>query len=185
MPTIITIPDAVNVMKALIAERGEDYVYGRAIHDDAGEGCAYADVDGSASCAVGQIAARVLPREEWDRLTTEANGTGVLSAVACGYFETETEEEARALEFLQRAQDSAWPWSKASSVLFALAEGDLDRVIAWGPSGDQPHPKYLAVVLDEEQARARWEGGIRPVTVQQIVDGTVDPLVNQPAFDAA
>jgi hypothetical protein len=104
-PSLLDVPDVLADLRAVVAEKGADYVYDREV-------CVYADGDGCPSCIVGHVLARR------GLLTEEVAQTNPVAGELDGF----TRRARQVLERAQELQDGRYD---------ALGEVVLERH-SWG-----------------------------------------------------
>ena len=111
-----TIDDVMAAMQAVVAEKGEDYVYPHA--GPGGMDCVYAE-DGMPSCIVGHVIYRLDPKEfakvvELENRSGSAPATSLQDEgyISKGMFDDETEQF---LYHAQSQQDAGKTWGEALS----------------------------------------------------------------------
>jgi hypothetical protein len=97
---MIELNDALNALRKVVAERGEDFVY---------EGSCVYQFEGQPACIVGHVLAHLLP--EWWRSTEIVKQN--LSAFQLSQCGLATADAADALEAAQVAQDTGLTWGEA------------------------------------------------------------------------
>lgn len=125
----ITYEDAVLLLKQIVADRGEDWVYppfdGCPVcsylpHDDddevrycswhMSEGCRYFTDDGQPACIVGEFFSRTLKPEEYNSIYLE----GRIASEAINYLPLEVDDRTRRLlSIAQQRQDEGIPWGES------------------------------------------------------------------------
>lgn len=117
------VQEVVETLEAIVAEKGEDYVYEYVtVEDEYGvefqvNDCTYTDQAGAPSCIVGHVLARLTPdklervREaEWPETEQGPVPRCVSDLFHAGYLEDYTSEAIKYLRYAQAMQDGGAPW---------------------------------------------------------------------------
>lgn len=115
----ITVDSVTRGLRALVEEKGEDFVYQeRQLTADSASRCVYVH-DGKPDCIVGQfLAAQGIPLERLEKADEACFNSGAPAAMLLGQLEDENlvQAESRAVEILrvaQSLQDLGRPWGAA------------------------------------------------------------------------
>lgn len=124
----ITYEDAVLLLKQIVADRGEDWIYpsfddcmtcsdmrnesGEDVYCDwhTSEGCRYFTDQGAPACIVGEFFSRTLRPEDYNRFYLE----GRVATEALNYLPLEVDQRTRCLlSVAQQRQDEGMPWGES------------------------------------------------------------------------
>ena len=125
----ITYEDAVLLLKQIVADRGEDWIYPQydgcpecsSLTSDYGdevhycswhmsEGCRYFTDEGQPACIVGEFFSRTLRPEEYNSIYLE----GRVASEALNYLPLEVDQRTRRLlSVAQQRQDEGMPWGES------------------------------------------------------------------------
>lgn len=112
-----TLEDVLNATRAVVAEKGEDYVYSNSVAEGGNGSCVYANEDGTPSCLVGHVIHRLDP-EVFKRLAKDEAESGsqvALDLIPAGYIPEGFWEESaeHAMQEVQIHQDIGRTWGEA------------------------------------------------------------------------
>jgi hypothetical protein len=111
----ITFDSAIDGLKALVEEQGEDFIYPRAERDGS---CVYVH-EGKPDCIVGRfLAAQGVPLERLVKADTEGSGPGLAAGILLGRLSDEGtvysgDGVKNLLDSIQYRQDRGEPWGAA------------------------------------------------------------------------